>query len=204
MTDDMKDFDLENLWQSEKGEIDMEMILDTRDRLERGRVLGRRIYDGALLLFAFMVLLYGSLEFSGILKTGGWLTGGFFGYFCCMVALTMRRRRKNPEIAGLSPQGLLENAIDRAENNLRVARTLYAIFPATELIGAGVGYSSAGSILDYERGAILPLSSIIIFLLIVALGNLAAIIFGLRLAKRKQAELKVLRARLADIAGDTE
>lgn len=202
MTDDMKQNDLQNLWTSQEETVNMDMILDARDRLERGRVMGRRIIDSALIIFALLVLLYGSLEFSGIFKTGGWLTGGFFIYFCLMIALTMRGRRKNPEIAGLSPEGLLENAIERAENNLWVARALYAILPISELIGGGIGYVLAGSILDYDRAVVLPLSSIIIFLLIAALGNLAAIIFGLRLAKKKQAELVHLRARLKEIEED--
>jgi len=79
MTDDMKDNmktdDLQALWQSQKGKIDMDMILDTRDQLERGRLIGRRLWNGFLAIFGAASLIYIVLEVLGVFTTGGWLAG---------------------------------------------------------------------------------------------------------------------------------
>ena len=63
MTDDMKDFDLENLWQSEKGEIDMEMIMQ---HVQRGERLGARFRVIVYGFYALSLALTGFLEWSGV------------------------------------------------------------------------------------------------------------------------------------------
>lgn len=198
MTDDMNKNELQDLWQSEKGEIDMDMILDTRDKLERGRKLGGQITDSFFAFMAMLILLFGFLEFSGILTTGGWLTGGIFIFFCVELGVTSIERQANPEISSLSPQGILENAIERAQSNLIIARTMYAVFPISELIGIGAGLWLARGAMDMERASLVPYGAILVFLILAGVGTLAIVIFGLRLAKRKHKEFVELKARLKE------
>ena len=204
MTDDMKDFDLENLWQSEKGEIDMEVILDTRDRLERGRVMGRRLYNILRTFYVALAVLVIWAEYAEILNTAWvgpvvFVAIGLFSEFD-----VWRSRKKMPAITTLSPIDLLKNAIERAENNLLLARTLYAVIPVSALIGGLAVPFLVGGTINIDNTAGIPLWAIIAYICLAVGSILTGIVFGLRLAKRKQAELKVLRARLADIAGDTE
>lgn len=206
MTDDMSRNDLQNLWQSEKGEIDMDMIMDTRNQLERGRMLGRRLWNGMIWVFLGLFILAVSGEWTGFLLTRGWLSLACLLYLAFMIVRTQQLRRKIPLISELTPIEILENTIERAKTNLSFARLLYAGFPGGALVGFVSGYmysaledDNANLIIDaakIDAGSDWILAVPAAGLL---LGAVISIITGLRIAKKKQAELKILRARLSSL-----
>lgn len=202
MTDDMKDFELENLWQSEKGEIDMDMILDTRDKLERGRKLGRQLMNGALLLHVAMTFIFGFLGFAGLYKLGVWIAGAFFIFACMTWASTIKNfGRKRLDIADLSPIDTLKNAIKAANYNLSFARALY-LLPISQVIGFIVGNIVSTDPTGPDIASAIPPATSLGWIGLGFMVSVGIAIFGLHLAKQKNAELQDLKARLKLFEGE--
>jgi len=202
MTDDMKQNDLQTLWTSQEETVDMDMIMDARDRLERGRNLGRALWNGSLGFLVFIMALLLAVEFTGLVKTGGWLSFGWAAYSITIFVSTVFLRKRNPAIESLNPAELLKHAIERAETNLMFARILYGVVPISAVIGGVIGGVFSSSFLNIEKAEIVPEFAVWLYLSGFGVAIIISLIFGLRLARQKQAELVHLRARLKEIEKD--
>ena len=207
MTDKNKDFELEALWQSETGDIDMEMILDTRDRLEQSKRSDRLISNTLLAIIALATAIMGIFEFTGTLTTGGWITGGYFILLCLGCGGVLYERGKSSAVERLAPNALLKEAIRRAENTLLNARIMYSAFPLGMLGGVFIGRDLAQDKMDTRALDALPsgymLAGLLIVLAAILAGSAWIIVYSVRLAERKKAELIELRARLASLEEDS-
>ena len=202
MTDKMNQNDLQALWTSQKANVDMDMIMDARDSLEAGRVLGRRLWNGFLALFGVASLIYIVLEVLGVFATGGWLTGGLTLYWFFITARTVQMRRMHPEIATLKPIDLLKNAIQRARSNLAFARVLYVVMPLSAVGGGLISEVFSKRMLDANKLEHMPQFlgwGIVAGLICVVMFS---VVYGLKIARAKSSELRDLKARLKEIEED--
>lgn len=177
----------------------MEMILDTRDSLEAGRVLGRRLWNGFLALFGAASLIYIVLEMLGVFTTGGWLTGGLALYWVFIIVRTVQLRRRHPEISELTPIALLKNAIQRARSNLNFARVLYLVVPVSAVGGGLISEVFSKKVLDTNKlehmpellgwGIVTGWICLVLF----------SVFYGLKIAHAKSSELRDLTDRLKEI-----
>ena len=181
----------------------MEMILDTRDRLERGRVMGRKLYNGFLVILAIVAILVIAAEAIGALTTNwiapiGYSLLGFYSLASVVVS-----RRKTEKISEMRPAELLKHAIERAQNNLLLARSMYAVYPGGVFSGIVGGLALSGVIFDRSKLDGMPSWAVMGYLVIALSSVPVSIYFGMRLAKRQQIALKELRARLQSLESGT-
>ena len=183
MTDDMKDFDLENLWQSEKGEIDMEMIMQ---HVQHGDRLGARFRVIVYGFYALSLALTGFLEWSGVYGTGGLLSAGLFLVYALSI---FRMYRGRPDFAILTPLEQLKYSLRRAKNNLAIVRILAVYTPILFFGGISVGYiasklmgPSASTTLSGDAVLTLLVGVLISLSVITAAGNRLAAKFRLEIA----------------------
>jgi len=178
----------------------MDMILDTRDRLEQGRKSEALISNVFLAIIAISTLSIGVFEFTGALATGGVLTLGYFIFLCFTGAGALHRRGKASASASLGAHELLKEAIKRAENALMNARAIYSCFPIGLVTGTVYGINLTKDRVDTDAlsglASFYPSAGIIMFLFVILAGSAWLVVYSIRLAGRKKIELKELRARL--------
>jgi len=143
-----------------------------------------------------------TVELTGLLKTGGWLSFGWGVYLILIFMGTVVLRKRNSAIEGMRPVELLKHAIERAETNLIFARILYGVVPISALIGGVIGAVFSSSFLNVEKAESVPEFAVWLYLSGFGVAIIISVIFGLRLARQKQAELVHLRARLKEIEKD--
>ena len=189
MTDDMKDCDLENLWQSEKGEIDMEMIMQ---HVQHGDRLGARFRVIVYGFYALSLALTGFLEWSGVYGTGALLSSGLFLVYALSI---FRMYRGRPDFAILTPLEQLKYSLRRAKNNLAIVRILAVYTPILFFGGISAGYiasklmgPSASTTLSGDAVLTLLVGVLISLSVITAAGN--------RLAAKLRLEIAALEDRL--------
>lgn len=202
MTDKANQNDLQALWTSQEASVDMDMIMDARDSLEAGRVLGRRLWNGFLALFGAASLIYIVLEVLGVFTTGGWLTGGLALYWVFIIARTVQLRRRHPEISELTPIALLKNAIQRARSNLNFARVLYLVMPVSAVGGVIISEAFSTRMLDSNKLEHMP--QLLGWVIVAGLMSvvLLSVFYGLKIARASSSELRDLKDRLKEIEDD--
>lgn len=190
--------DMQALWQSESVKIDMEMMQHAKDSLVGGRVLGRRLWNSFLIALGLLSFVYAGLEWTGVIRSQGWITGTLFVYWLFLIARTRQLRRRIPTIASLTPVDLLKNAIQRAKSNLMLARIMYLVVPLGAVIGGMIGALSSGQIFNNDRISAIPDIAAVAIAVICVTGVLACIAFGLYFARTINMELMQLRERLKE------
>ena len=189
MKDDMKDFDLENLWQSEKGEIDMDMIMQ---HVQRGERLGARFRVILYGFYALSLALTGFLEWSGVYGTGGLLSAVLFLAYALGI---FRMHRGRPDFAILTPLEQLQYSLRRAKNNLAIVRVLAVYLPILFVGAIGAGYI-AGKVMGPSSSPTLSGDAVWILLVCVLISLSIITAVGNRLAAKFRLEIAALEDRL--------
>ncbi|MEO9969352.1 MAG: hypothetical protein ABJG15_05910 [Hyphomonadaceae bacterium] len=195
MTDENKDLDLETLWQSEKGQIDMDMIME---HVQHGDRLGARFRAILYGFYALSLALAGFLEWSGVYGTGGLLSVGLFMVYALGV---FRMYRSRPDFATLAPLEQLRHCLRRAKNNLLIARMLAVYMPIVFIGGVGIGYV-AGKVMGPSASESLSSGGALLLIGVTLSGLSAIAVFGSRLAQKLRLEITALEDRIKLFEGD--
>ncbi|MGB0513991.1 MAG: hypothetical protein ACPGJE_04020 [Wenzhouxiangellaceae bacterium] len=185
------DSDLRALWQTggpraDPGEIRDAVLRDVRTQ---------RIYLWASHAFGLLVLAYiGWLDLQGVFKFPGLMSIAVGGSILWTAWKARLARKRCPNLALLSSQELLRLALRHARAALRNARACHTVLPLSVLAGMAVGPLLV--VEDADAGEPAWITAVWI---VAALGFIAGfVVFGLRLAKRKKREIRVLEKRLAE------
>lgn len=183
--------ELQTLWQSATPAIDMDRLIQ---RLrDQNRAL-RRVNQISFAVSAICLIIVLALELLGRLPTEGLLS--LAGALAFIFSVWKYRRDKAKLIAAYSeePDKLLPFLIKRT----KVARNLglyFLLMPVPSiLLGYGIGYMTDDDAPSSANG---PLLISILIPALLFLGGL--MIYGYRLARRKNRELKELKALQAEL-----
>lgn len=187
------DDDLARLWQSEAPAFDpkeVRSVIDHDRRLQRLTV--NLCILGGVLVLAFVVWI----ESQGVTRAPYLLSALIAASILWQVRVTIRARRRMPDVASLSPERLLRHAIARARTTLRNARLLYIGNPMGVLIGFLLGPIIAAEPADDRAMLVGTLAIALAFLAAVIVGAL----FGLRMARSARHRIAVLEERLKNVS----
>jgi MFS family permease len=185
------DDDMMALWKADPNQPDPSQLIASVRASDRQQ----RRYLQASCAFGALALVYiGWLDLQGVFRWPGLMTAFIVLSFAWTLWKAQRDRKRCPPLATLAPIELLRLALRHARAGLRNARMSHTGVPLGVVCGMLIGPFLVVEGADAGE----PTWVTVLWIAAALAFVMGFIVYGLRLARRKKAEIKALEARLRE------